>query len=72
MTNRVRRKVSNFQRVLHATYPTITDPKLSGLGRAALRTFASWRYATQFYAFPVELKVVNRLFPYNRPEVSGF
>ncbi len=72
MTNRVRRKVSNFQRVLHATYPTITDPKLSGLGRAALRTFASWRYATQFYAFPVELKMVNRLFPYNRPEVSGF
>jgi radical SAM superfamily enzyme YgiQ (UPF0313 family) len=41
MTDRVRRKVTNFQRVLHATYPTITDPKLSGLGRTALRTFAS-------------------------------
>ena len=72
MTDRVRRKVSNFQQVLHATYPTVTDRKLSGLGRAALRAVASWRYATQFYDFPIELKAVNKLFPYNRPEVSGF
>jgi len=72
MTNRIRRKVSNFQQVLHATYPTITDPKLTGLGRIALQSVASWRYATEFYSFPVELKVVNKLFPYNRPEISGF
>ena len=72
MTKRIRRKVSNFQQVLHATYPTITDPKLTGLGRAALQTVASWRYATEFYAFPLELKVVNKIFPYNRPEISGF
>jgi hypothetical protein len=38
----------------------------------ALRSVASWRYATEFYAFPVELKVVNKFFPYNRPEISGF
>jgi anaerobic magnesium-protoporphyrin IX monomethyl ester cyclase len=72
MSMRLRRKVKNFQQVLHATYPTITDPKLSGFGRTALRTVASWRYATQFYDFPVELKAINRLFPYNRPEISGF
>jgi anaerobic magnesium-protoporphyrin IX monomethyl ester cyclase len=72
MNDRLRRKVKNFQQVLHATYPTVTDAKISGLGRAALRTVASWRYATQFYAFPVELKAINRLFPYNRPEISGF
>ena len=72
MTDRVRRKVTNFQQVLHATYPTITDRKLSAVGRMALRAVASWRYATQFYAFPIELKAVNKLIPYNRPEVSGF
>jgi anaerobic magnesium-protoporphyrin IX monomethyl ester cyclase len=72
MTNRIRRKVANFQQVLHAAYPTITDPKLKGVGRLALKSVASWRYATQFYAFPVELKAVNRIFPYNRPEISGF
>jgi hypothetical protein len=38
----------------------------------ALRAVASWRYATEFYDFPIELKVVNKLFPYNRPEITGF
>jgi hypothetical protein len=72
MNNSIRRKVGNFQQVLHAAYPTITDPKLTGLGRWALQAVASWRYATEFYAYPLELKVVNRIFPYNRPEISGF
>jgi len=72
MNNSIRRKVGNFQQVLHAAYPTITDPKLTGLGRWALKAVASWRYATEFYAFPLELKVVNKIFPYNRPEISGF
>ena len=40
--------------------------------RMALRAAASWRYPTEFYDFPIELKVVNKLFPYNRPEISGF
>jgi len=51
MTDRVRRKVRNFQQVLHAAYPTITDPRLTGLGRFALRTVSAWRYAAEFYAF---------------------
>ncbi len=72
LNDRLRRKVRNFQRVLHATYPTITDPKLRGIGRAALKAAGGWRYATEFYSFPIELRLVNRLFPYNRPEVSGF
>jgi hypothetical protein len=72
LNDRLRRRVRNFQRVLHATYPTITDPKLRGIGRAALKAAGSWRYATEFYSFPIELRLVNRLFPYNRPEVSGF
>src|SRR5258706_8974369 len=72
MTDRVRRKVRNFQQVLHAAYPTITDPRLTGLGRFALRTVSAWRYAAEFYAFPIELRIVNKIFPYHRPEISGF
>jgi radical SAM superfamily enzyme YgiQ (UPF0313 family) len=72
MTDRVRRKISNFQKVLHAAYPTVTDPGLTNIGRLALRTVATWRYAAQFYHFPLELKVLERLFPYRRPEIQGF
>jgi len=72
MNDRIRKKVRNFQQVLHAAYPTVTDPKLRGPGRFALKAAAGWRYATEFYAFPIELKVVNKIFPYNRPEITGF
>jgi anaerobic magnesium-protoporphyrin IX monomethyl ester cyclase len=72
MNNRIRRKIGNFQRVLHATYPTITDTKLTNVGRAALRTVAAWRYAAEIYAYPFELKVLDKLFPYQRPEIQGF
>ena len=72
MNDRVRRKIGNFQRVLHATYPTITDTKLTGIGRLALRTVAAWRYNAEIYAFPLELRVIEKLFPYQRPEIQGF
>src|SRR5262245_8934841 len=70
--DRVRKKVRNFQRVLHAAYPTVTDVRLKRVRRLALRSAAAWRYATEFYAFPIELRILNRLFPHNRPETSGF
>ena len=72
LNDRLRRKVRNFQRVLQARFPTITDPKLKGIGRTALKAAGAWRYATGFYSFPIELRLVNKLFPYSRPEVSGF
>ncbi len=72
MNDRIRRKIGNFQRVLHATYPTITDSRLTQVGRFALRSVASWRYASQFYNFPLELKILDKVFPYQRPEIQGF
>jgi hypothetical protein len=58
--------------VLHATFPTITDPRLSGLKRLALRAAGGWRYRLGFYSNPIELRLLNRVFPYQRPELSGF
>lgn len=72
MNERIRRKIGNFQRVLHAAYPTITDTRLTRMGRLALRSVASWRYASQFYHYPLELKVLDKVFPYQRPEIQGF
>ena len=66
------RRVQDFERVLHAAYPTVTDPKLQGMGKLVMKTLSAWRYQTGFYHFPLELRVVNRLFPYERPETAGF
>ncbi len=72
MNDRIRRKIADFQTVLHAAYPTVTDTRLTPAGRFALRSVAAWRYAAQIYKFPVELRLLNKLFPYQRPEIKGF
>ena len=72
LTPTVRRKISDFQRVLQTAYPTETDPKLRGIRRLVLRMAGMWRYKLQFYAYPLELRVLNRLLPHDRPEVAGF
>jgi hypothetical protein len=68
----VRRRIRNFERVLNAYYPTSTDQRLTGMWRALLRTASSWRYCTGAYAFPLELRALQKLLRYQRPETSGF
>ena len=68
----VRRRVRNFERVINAYYPTVTDPRLTRWRRAALRTLSAWRYALRFYEAPYELRVLHRLMHYQRPETTGF
>jgi anaerobic magnesium-protoporphyrin IX monomethyl ester cyclase len=72
VTREVRRRIRNFERVLNAFYPTVTDPKLTRLHRAALRTMSAWRYALRFYEAPYELQAIHRLIRYQRPETTGF
>src|SRR5690606_5373140 len=51
----LRRRVRNFERVLNAYYPTVTDARLTGPRRALLRTLGAWRYHTGIHALPLEL-----------------
>jgi hypothetical protein len=66
------REVRNFERVLNAYYPTVTDFRLDGLKRALLKLFGTLRYRLRLYDFPIELRVLQRLFSYQRPETAGF
>ncbi|MFQ5791102.1 MAG: B12-binding domain-containing radical SAM protein [Acidobacteriota bacterium] len=68
----VKKRVRDFERVLNAYYPTITDTKLTGLKRAVLRLLGGWRHHVRFYAYPLELQAFHRLFHYQRPETTGF
>ena len=68
----LRRRIRNFERVLNAYYPTSTDPRLNAPRRALLRTVGWWRYSTGLYGFPWELRALQRLFRYQRPETAGF
>jgi radical SAM superfamily enzyme YgiQ (UPF0313 family) len=72
MTGSVKARVRNFERVLNAFYPTVTDRKLTPARRTLLRAASAWRYRLRMYALPYELRALQRLMHYQRPETTGF
>lgn len=68
----IRRKIRDFEAVINAYYPTSTDLRLRGYMRQLLRGLSGWRYRLQWYAHPYELKLLQRLIHYRRPETTGF
>jgi anaerobic magnesium-protoporphyrin IX monomethyl ester cyclase len=71
-TGNIRRRVRNFERVINAYYPTVTDLRLTGWRRAALKAASGLRYALKWYDAPYELRALHRLIQYQRPETTGF
>lgn len=72
MAGGIKRRVRNFERVLNAFYPTVTDRRLTPARRALLRAVSAWRYALRVYGAPYELRAMQRLMHYQRPETTGF
>jgi anaerobic magnesium-protoporphyrin IX monomethyl ester cyclase len=72
MQGGLKNRVRNFERVLNAFYPTVTDRRLTPARRALLRAVSAWRYALRVYAVPYELRAMQRLLQYQRPETTGF
>ena len=68
----LRDEIRDFERVLNAYHPTSTDARLTGIRRALLRAASAWRYHSGLYRFPLELRVLQRLMRYQRPETAGF
>jgi anaerobic magnesium-protoporphyrin IX monomethyl ester cyclase len=64
-------RFKDFERVLNARYPTVTDIRLSPWQRSTLRAAGSLRYMTSLYSFPYEVRALNRLFRYRQPEIEG-
>ncbi|MBC7810663.1 MAG: B12-binding domain-containing radical SAM protein [Burkholderiales bacterium] len=68
----VRRRVRDFEQVVNAYYPTVTDMRLTGKTRSMLQGISSWRYRMEMYQWPYELKALQRIVHYRRPETTGF
>lgn len=66
-------KIRNFETVLNGYYPTISDIKLTATKRRMIRLLATWRYTTQFYNYPIEIKALQKFWlRYRQPETEGF
>lgn len=68
----IRRRLHDFQVVLNAYYPTQTDLGLGRGRRALLRAASALRYHLRVYRHPLELRVIHKLIPYQRPDTAGF
>jgi radical SAM superfamily enzyme YgiQ (UPF0313 family) len=68
----LRVQLRNFQMVLNAYYPTHTDRRFGPVRRALFKSVSAWRYHLRLYGHPLELRVLRRVLPYQRPETSGF
>jgi radical SAM superfamily enzyme YgiQ (UPF0313 family) len=67
------RRVRNFESVVNAYYPTVTDLRFQrGQMKSVLQALSGWRYKIGFYDWPYELKALQRLVHYRRPETTGF
>jgi hypothetical protein len=68
----LRSHIREFERVLNAYYPTITNARLlTGPACWILRTFSSWRYHLRAYHLALELRLLQKLIGYQRPETRG-
>ena len=66
-------KILNFETVLNAQFPTLSDYKLTRFQRQTMRTVSSIRYKKGIYNIPYELKALQKFWlKYRQPEVEGF
>lgn len=66
-------RIRNFEAVLNAVYPTVSDLKLTSFQRKVIRLLGSLRYRTGFYRFPYEIKALQKFWlKYRQPEIEGF
>jgi radical SAM superfamily enzyme YgiQ (UPF0313 family) len=72
MDREMRTRVRDFERVLNAYYPTVTDRRLTRARRRLLRAVSAWRYRLKIYTAPYELRALHRVLQYQRPETTGF
>lgn len=66
-------KIQNFETVLNAYYPTLSDIKLTSLQRYTIKKISSFRYKQNLFTYPYELRFLqSHWLNYRQPEIEGF
>jgi radical SAM superfamily enzyme YgiQ (UPF0313 family) len=72
LTPRMIDRIKDFETVLNGYYPTASDFRIKGLKKTALKTLSGWRYRTGTFAYPYEIKALQKFWKYRQPEIEGF
>jgi len=66
------RRIYDFEAVLHARYPSVSDRNLRPWQRRVLRALSGPRWHSGRVGRPLELRALQKLWHYRRPEEMGF
>ena len=72
LTTELVRHIYDFESVLHARWPSVSDQNLHRWQRKMLRLLSTPRYRLSWYKRPLGLRALQRLWRYRRPEEMGF
>ncbi len=64
--------IKDFETVLNGKYPTVSDFRITGYKKTILHLLSNWRYQTNFYKYPYEIKLLHKIWKYRQPEIQGF
>ena len=64
----MRQRIKDFAKIVSCRFPTVQDHTTPAWGKFALRSLASWRYATGWYGKSWELDIARRLIPLREPQ----
>lgn len=66
-------RIRDFETVLNAYHPTVSDFKVTSFQKVALRFFSYFRYKLNWFKYPYELKILQKFWvKYRQPEIEGF
>jgi anaerobic magnesium-protoporphyrin IX monomethyl ester cyclase len=66
------RHIRDFETVLNAAFPGISNFHIKGYRRQLLRISGQIRYRLKFYRFPLLPRILLKLYRHKPPEISGF
>jgi hypothetical protein len=66
-----KRLIDWFETVMECRWPTVQDITMPGWARTLLQSLSTWRYATGFYHWPVELELARRFVDLRRPKAES-
>ncbi|MGC1784501.1 MAG: radical SAM protein [Acidobacteriaceae bacterium] len=68
MKRKTKKLIDNFEIVVASRWPTVQDLEAPVWSRMLLKALATWRYATHFYRFPLELRAADKFIQLRKPK----
>jgi anaerobic magnesium-protoporphyrin IX monomethyl ester cyclase len=68
LKRKTKKLIDNFELVVSSRWPTVQDIRAPKWTRAVLKSLSAWRYTSEIYAFPQELRWAHQFIQLRKPK----